>query len=173
MLFDKVLQSLFVISASCKTLLLFPVLYICILFGTHHQENIQSRCIHPLSFEAKLLNWRCFPCSAKLLSIFLPFTHSHCCPSLYEMRCVCQYALIYACAHACMSKQFDFSLCIRVKRTWRHVPFLSRPSSVQLLQGLSRARIKGAKEEEKVLPQLIWPLWGEGTLFPLMLWTHG
>lgn len=74
---------------------------------------------------------------------------------------VCKHAVIRACAHACMSEQFDFSLCMHAKRTWRHVPFLSRPSSVQPRQGLSRARIKGAQEEEKVLPQLIWPLWGE------------
>lgn len=60
-----------------------------------------------------------------------------------------------------MSEQFDFSLCVCVKRTWRHVPFLSCPSSVQSRQGLSRVRIKGVQEEEKVLPQLIWLLWGE------------
>lgn len=108
---------------------------------------------------------------------FLSFsTRSHCYPFLAIRRGVrerASWASVRSYAHVCMSEQFDFSLCVHAKRTWRHVPFLSHPSSVQPRQGLSKAGIKGEREEEKVLPQLIWLLWGGGTLFPLMLWMHG
>lgn len=104
---------------------------------------------------------RVFPHSVKNHSVFSSFSHTL--SVLNEVWVcavyVCKHALICACAHACMSEQFDFfPFCVCSKRTWRHVPFLSRPSSVQPRQGLSRARIKGARKEEKVLPQLIWPL---------------
>lgn len=124
------------------------------------------------SFEPQLLNWKCFPYSVKLFSISLLFTHSHCYPSLYEMRCVCvcvcvSVRCVQACAHTLMCA------CVHVWAIWFFSLYaceadvkacafsLPRPSSVQPQQGLSRARIKGAREEEKVPPQLIWPLWGE------------
>lgn len=131
----------------------------------NHHENIQLRRVSPplaiwkTAFQPKVFSSRrqtaqCFPSfPSSLLSLSVLGEVWVC--------AVCKHALIRACAHACMSEQFDFSLCMRAKRTWRHVPFLSCPSSVQPRQGLSRARIKGAREEEKVLPQLIWPLWGE------------
>lgn len=86
---------------------------------------------------------------------FSLFTHSHCYPSLYKMRSVCVSEGVskQACAHSCVCACvhvwaiwfFFFSLCVRVKRTWRHVPFLSCPSPVQPRQGLSRVRRKGGR----------------------------
>lgn len=140
------------------------------LFGNRH-ENIQLHCLYPLlviwttAFKLKVVplqrqTIQYFPFPFHTFSLLSLFVWDEVCVCV-SVCAVCKHALICACAHACMSEQFDFSLCMRVKRTWRHVPFLSRPSSVQPQQGLSRARIKGAREEEKVPPQLIWPLWGE------------
>lgn len=75
---------------------------------------------------------------------FLPF-HTFPLLSLWVLNEVCKHVLVRACAHACTSEQFYFSLCVRAKADVKACAF-SLPSL--LCSGLSRGRM-GAERRRK------------------------
>lgn len=134
------------------------------------------------SFEPQLLSWRWFPYSVKLFSIFLfLFTHSHCYPSLYEMRCVCvcvSVRCVQACAHmrmcACVHVWaiwfFPLYACeADVKACAFSLPSLLCSAPARSEQGENKRGKRGGESAPTVDLAIV----GGGTLFPLMLWTHG
>lgn len=126
--------------------------------------NTQLRSVSPL-----LVIWRTEGVFLKApnYSVFSFFSHILIVIPLGSIRGVCvSVCCVQACAHTCMCA------CVHVWAIW-FFPLYACEADVKACafslpsllcsaqQGLSRARIKGAQEEEKVLPQLIWPLWGE------------
>lgn len=137
-------------------------------FGEHH-ENIQSHHLFPplLAFRAAF-KLTVFNTQRHTIQYFLSF---HTSPLLslfvWDERCVCHCVLcasmrsyVHVRMRACLSNLIFPFVCVWSGREGMCL-FSPRPSSVQPQQGLSRARIKGPREEERVPPQLIWPLWGE------------
>ncbi len=130
------------------------------------------------SFKGALKIWRCFPCSVKPFSVFL-FTHSHCYPSWCWMRCVCaNVCCVQACTHMCMCACvhvwviwfFSLYACeADVKACAFSLPSLLCSAPARSEQGENKRGAKGGESAPTVDLAIV----GGGTLFPLMLWTHG
>lgn len=118
-----------------------------------------------------------FP-SVSLYWPFLVFPFSHC-STHWPLWSGCKNVCAPPCAHTCVCA------CAHVWAIWFFSLYACEADvkacafSLLCLLSSTPAKVwagwewKGSRRRRKFPPQLIWPLWGEGTLYPLMVWTHG